>query len=38
MRNRIIHSYDSVDSSMVWAILKNHLLPLKEEIFKLKDL
>jgi uncharacterized protein with HEPN domain len=38
MRNRIIHSYDSVDSSMVWAILKNHLLPLKEEITKLIDL
>ena len=24
-RNRLIHTYDSVDPSMVWAILKNHL-------------
>lgn len=31
-RNRLIHAYDAIDSSMVWAILKNHLLPLKEEV------
>jgi uncharacterized protein with HEPN domain len=31
-RNRLIHTYDSVDSSMIWAIIKNHLIPLKEEI------
>lgn len=31
-RNRIIHSYDSVDSSMIWAIIKKHLPPLKDEI------
>lgn len=31
-RNRLIHAYDAVDASMVWAILKNHLAPLKEEI------
>ncbi len=31
-RNRLIHTYDSVDSSMVWAILKNHLGPLKDEV------
>ena len=31
-RNRLIHTYDSVDPSMVWAILKNHLGPLKEEV------
>lgn len=31
-RNRLIHAYDAVDSSMVWAIIKKHLLPLKEEI------
>jgi uncharacterized protein with HEPN domain len=36
LRNRIIHAYDLVDSSIIWAILKNHLLPLKEEIKKLK--
>ena len=34
-RNRLIHTYDSVDPSMVWAILKNHLGPLKDEV-KLK--
>jgi uncharacterized protein with HEPN domain len=31
-RNRLIHAYDSVDSSMIWAIIKNHLPPLMEEI------
>ncbi|MEI6574565.1 MAG: HepT-like ribonuclease domain-containing protein [Bacteroidota bacterium] len=31
-RNRLIHSYDSVDSSMIWAILRNHIHPLKQEI------
>lgn len=31
-RNRLIHAYDAVDSSMVWAIIKKYLTPLKEEI------
>jgi len=31
-RNRLIHTYDAVDSSMIWAIVKRHLTPLKEEI------
>jgi uncharacterized protein with HEPN domain len=31
-RNRLIHAYDAVDTSMVWAIIKSHLTPLKEEI------
>ena len=31
-RNRLIHTYDSVDPSMVWAILKNHPGPLKDEV------
>ncbi len=31
-RNRLIHAYDAVDSSMIWAIVKRHLTPLKEEI------
>ena len=31
-RNRLIHSYDSIDNSIVWAILKNYIKPLKEEI------
>jgi len=31
-RNRLIHSYDSVDSSIIWVIIKKHLQPLKEEV------
>jgi uncharacterized protein with HEPN domain len=31
-RNRLIHSYDSIDNSIVWAILQNYIKPLKEEI------
>ena len=31
-RNRLIHAYDAVDPSMVWAIIKKHLAPLKDEI------
>ena len=31
-RNRLIHAYDAVDSYMVWAIIKKHLGPMKEEI------
>jgi len=31
-RNRLIHSYDNIDNSIVWVILKKHLPALKEEI------
>lgn len=31
-RNRLIHAYDAVDSSMVWAIIKRHVDPLKSEV------
>ena len=31
-RNRLIHAYDAIDSTMIWAILKKHLSPLKVEI------
>jgi uncharacterized protein with HEPN domain len=31
-RNRLVHSYDSIDNSIVWAIIKKHLSPLKIEI------
>lgn len=31
-RNRLIHSYDNLDDSIVWAILKNHLPALKSEV------
>lgn len=37
-RNRLIHAYDAVDSSMIWAIVKKHLTKLKAEVEeKLKD-
>jgi uncharacterized protein with HEPN domain len=31
-RNRLIHAYDAVDPSIIWAILKKHLDPLKKEV------
>ncbi len=31
-RNRLIHTYDAVDPSIVWAIIKNHILPLEKEV------
>ena len=31
-RNRLIHTYDAVDSSMIWAIIRKYLPPLKKEI------
>lgn len=31
-RNRLIHAYDSVDTSIVWTIVRNYLTPLKTEI------
>jgi uncharacterized protein with HEPN domain len=31
-RNRLIHAYDTIDPSIIWAIMKNHLAPLKKEI------
>ncbi|MBG7612124.1 DUF86 domain-containing protein, partial [Polaribacter sp. BAL334] len=31
-RNRLIHAYDSIDNSIVWAIINRHLKKLKEEI------
>ncbi|MBS3742624.1 MAG: DUF86 domain-containing protein [Candidatus Cloacimonetes bacterium] len=34
-RNRLIHAYDSVDSAIVWAILKRHIDPLKAEVNEL---
>ncbi len=33
-RNRLIHTYDAIDSSIIWAIIKKHLSPLKEEILE----
>lgn len=31
-QNRLIHAYDSIDPSIIWAIIRNHLGPLKSEI------
>lgn len=31
-RNRLIHAYDAIDPSIIWAIIKKHLEPLKIEI------
>jgi uncharacterized protein with HEPN domain len=35
LRNRIIHAYDGIDNSIVWAILKRHISGLKNEIEQL---
>jgi len=32
LRNRLVHAYDAIDTSIVWAILKNHLPLLKKEV------
>ena len=34
LRNRLIHAYDKIDPAIIWAILNNHLRPLKTEIVK----
>lgn len=34
-RNRLVHAYDSIDNSIVWAIINVHLRKLKAEIEKL---
>ncbi|MFT4202448.1 MAG: DUF86 domain-containing protein [Chitinophagaceae bacterium] len=31
-RNRLIQTYDAIDISIVWAIIKIHLPPLKNEV------
>ena len=31
-RNRIIHAYDNMDQTVIWAILKNHLSPLGNQV------
>jgi len=37
-RNILVHSYDSVDDEIVWAIIKKHLKPLEDEVSeKLKN-
>lgn len=34
-RNRLIHAYDSIDDSIVWVIIKNHLPELKHAVVQL---
>ena len=34
-RNRLVHAYDNLDNSIIWAILSRHILPLKTEVEKL---
>lgn len=34
-RNRLVHAYDAIDDSIVWVIIKNHLLRLKAEALRL---
>lgn len=34
LRNRLIHSYDNVDDSIIWLIVTRHLRPLKDEVKK----
>ncbi len=34
MRNRLIHSYDNVDDSIIWSIVTRHIRPLKDEVKK----
>ncbi len=31
-RNRLIHSYDNIDDSIVWSIVVRYLQPLKQEV------
>jgi len=34
LRNRLIHSYDNVDDSIIWSIVTRHIRPLKDEVKK----
>lgn len=34
LRNRIIHAYDAIDDTIVWAILQRYIPPLKEEVIQ----
>jgi len=31
-RNRLIHAYEMIDNTIIWAIIKNHLESLKKEV------
>lgn len=34
-RNRLIHAYDAIDSTIIWVIIRRHLPQLKAEISSL---
>lgn len=34
-RNRLVHAYDNIDITIIWAIVRKHLAELKKEIKKL---
>ena len=34
LRNRIIHAYDSIDNTVIWAIIQKHLPDLKSEVIQ----
>jgi len=36
LRNRVIHSYDNVDHTVIWSVIMNHLPTLKSEVEALK--
>ncbi|HLV23373.1 MAG TPA: HepT-like ribonuclease domain-containing protein [Moheibacter sp.] len=36
-RNRLVHAYDSIDDTIIWAIKTKHLPVLKNEILNLLD-
>ena len=36
-RNKLVHAYDSIDNSIVWAIIKKYLKELKVEIKQLSE-
>jgi uncharacterized protein with HEPN domain len=38
LRNRIIHAYDNIDDTIIWAIWQNHLEDLKLEIIEILGL
>ena len=35
LRNKIVHDYDGINLNIIWDILKNDLIPLKEKLKKL---
>ncbi len=37
-RNRLIHAYDAIDATIVWAIINKHLAPLKTEVISKLEL